>query len=187
MGRPAPGAQSPPSHSKEEPMSSGRSFSSLRQLTFVAFAVLSMLAAVPADAAPAKGGAANIAMIGEPTSLDPMATTADLTAIIMQHVYESLYTFDQGWNIRPMLAEKLPTVSKDGLTVEIPLRKGVKFHNGKEMKSDDVAASLKRWMEMAPRGKALAKNGATVDAKGPYAVEFKLKQTVPSLVAHLAR
>lgn len=167
-------------------MSSGRSLFPLRQITFVAFAVLSLFAVRSADAAPPKGGVANLAMIGEPQTLDPMATTADLTATIMQHVYESLYTFDQGWNIRPMLADKLPKVSKDGLTVEIPLRKGVKFHNGKEMKSDDVVASLRRWMELAPRGKALAKDGATVDAAGPYAVVFKLKLRVPSLLAHLA-
>jgi peptide/nickel transport system substrate-binding protein len=167
-------------------MSSGRSFPVLRPLTFVALAVLTMLGSRSAAAAPPKGGVANLAMIGEPQSLDPMSTTADLTATIMQHVYESLYTFDSQWSIRPMLADKLPKVSADGLTVDIPLRKGVKFHNGKEMKSDDVVASLKRWMEVAPRGKALAKNGATVEAKGPLAIEFKLKQPVPSLLAHLA-
>ncbi|HEY2902309.1 MAG TPA: ABC transporter substrate-binding protein [Polyangia bacterium] len=167
---------------------SGRSFTHLRQLTFVALAVVTLFGAAPTDAAaaPPKGGTATLAMIAEPQSLDPMTTTADLTATIMQHVYESLYTFDAAWDIRPMLAEKLPKISKDGLTVEIPLRKGVKFHNGREMKSDDVVASLKRWMEVAPRGKALAKNGATVDAKGPYVVVYKLTQPVPSLLAHLA-
>ena len=167
-------------------MSSGRSFPGLRPLTFLALAVLTTFGSRSAEAGPPKGGVANLAMIGEPQSLDPMSTTADLTATIMQHVYESLYTFDSTWNIRPMLADKLPKVSADGLTVDIPLRKGVKFHNGKEMKSDDVVASLKRWMEVAPRGKALAKNGATVEAKGPLAIEFKLKQPVPALLAHLA-
>ena len=97
---------------------------------------------VPALAAPAKGGAANLAMIGEPQTLDPMASTADLVSIIMQHVYEPLYTFDGNWNVAPMLAESMPTISKDGLVYTIPLRKGVKFHNGKEMTSDDVVASL---------------------------------------------
>src|SRR5207248_1390168 len=96
--------------------------------------------------APVKGGAANIAMIGEPQTLDPMASTADLVGTIMQHVYELLYTFDANWNVTPLLAESLPAISKDGLVYTIPLRKGVRFHNGKEMTSDDVVASLKRWM-----------------------------------------
>ena len=42
----------------------------------------------------AKGGAANLAMVGEPQGLDPMISTADLVGTIMQHVYEPLYTFD---------------------------------------------------------------------------------------------
>ena len=124
------------------------------------------LATGSALAAPAKGGAANIAMIGEPQTLDPMASTADLVGIIMQHVYEPLYTFDANWNVAPMLAESMPAISKDGLVYTIPLRKGVKFHNGKEMTSDDVVASLKRWMEMAPRGKAVAQGGQEPRGQG---------------------
>ena len=49
----------------------------------------------------AKGGAANLAMVGEPQGLDPMISTADLVGTIMQHVYEPLYTFDGNWNIAP--------------------------------------------------------------------------------------
>src|SRR6516165_9676828 len=89
-----------------------------------------------AFAEPAKGGAANLAMVGEPQGLDPMTSTADLVGTIMQHVYEPLYTFDANWNIAPMLAEGMPVVSKDGLTYTIALRKGVKFHNGREMNAD---------------------------------------------------
>jgi peptide/nickel transport system substrate-binding protein len=50
-----------------------------------------------AQAAPREGGAANIAMIGEPRTLDPMASTADLVGIITQHIYELLYTFEANW------------------------------------------------------------------------------------------
>ena len=57
-------------------------------------------------------------------------------------------------------------MSKDGLVYTIPLRKGVKFHNGKEMTSDDVVASLQRWMEMAPRGKAVAKEIKSAGGQG---------------------
>ena len=81
-------------------------------------------------AAPPKGGAANIAMIGEPQTLDPMSSTADLVGTIMQHVYELLYTYDANSNVVPMLAESMPAVSKDGLVYTIALRKGVKSHNG---------------------------------------------------------
>ena len=138
-------------------------------LRLVALALL--LALAPVHAAPQKGGVANIAMIGEPQTLDPMSSTADLVGTIMQHVYELLYTYDANSTIVPMLAESLPTVSKDGLVYTIALRQGVKFHNGKEMTSADVVASLERWMQMAPRGKAVAKEVKVVmSASSPSSV-----------------
>ncbi|RZJ57136.1 MAG: ABC transporter substrate-binding protein, partial [Acidovorax sp.] len=136
--------------------------------------------------APAKGGAANLAMVGEPQGLDPMVSTADLVGTIMQHVYEPLYTFDANWSIAPMLAEGMPTVSKDGLTYTIALRKGVKFHNGREMTAEDVVASLQRWMELSPRGKAVGKEVASLAAKGTHGVELKLKNPYAPLLAQLA-
>jgi peptide/nickel transport system substrate-binding protein len=108
------------------------SFNKGRRLLFqcaVSAAVLVTAGVSPlAQAAP--GGVANLAMVAEPQTLDPMASTTDLVATIMQHVYEPLYTFDAKWVIQPMLAESLPKVSADGKTVTIELRKGVKFHNG---------------------------------------------------------
>ena len=139
-----------------------------------------------APAAPAKGGAANLAMVGEPQGLDPMISTADLVGTIMQHVYETLYTFDGNWNVAPMLAESAPVVSKDGLTYTIPLRKGVKLHNGRDLNADDVVASLQRWMELSPRGKAVGKELASITAKGPLSVELKLKAPYAPLLAQLA-
>jgi ABC-type transport system substrate-binding protein len=134
----------------------------------------------------AEGRAANIAMIGEPQTLDPMASTADLVGTIMLHVYELLYTFDANWNVTPMLAESMPAISKDALVYTIPLRKGVKFHNGHEMTSDDVVASLRRWMDMAPRGKAVAKEIKSLEAKGPNSIVITLNRPYAPLLAHLA-
>jgi peptide/nickel transport system substrate-binding protein len=49
-----------------------------------------------------------------------------------------------------------------------------------------VVASLNRWMEQSPRGKAVAKEVESVKAKGPLAVEIVLKQPYAPLVAQLA-
>ncbi|TMG84048.1 MAG: hypothetical protein E6H74_07465, partial [Betaproteobacteria bacterium] len=54
---------------------------SLAVLAVTATAAMAM-ATGSALAAPAKGGAANLAMIGEPQTLDPMASTADLVSTI---------------------------------------------------------------------------------------------------------
>ena len=133
-----------------------------------------------------RGGAANLAMIGELQSLDPMITPTDLVGTVMQHEYEPLYTFDAQWNIQPMLAESMPVISADGKTYAITLRPGVKFHDGQDMHADDVVASLQRWMEVSTRGKAVAQEVAGVRATGPLAVEIQLKSVYAPLLAHLA-
>src|SRR5437660_8161769 len=167
-------------HVRHPTFRAGRAVLALAVAAAIAFASGSALAAPP------KGGAANLAMIGEPQTLDPMASTADLVSTIMQHVYEPLYTFDGNWNVAPMLAEGMPAISKDGLVYTIPLRKGVKFHNGKEMTSDDVVASLKRWMDMAPRGKAVAKEVKSLEPMGPNTVVITLNRPYAPLLAHFA-
>ena len=133
-----------------------------------------------------KGGAVNLAMTGEPQSLDPMQSTADLVGTIMQHVFETLYSFDANWQIQPMLAAAQPKVSGDGLVVTIPLRKGVKFHNDKIMTADDVLASLNRWMQMTPRGKAVAANLDSLTQTAGGEIEFKFKTPYAPLLAQLA-
>lgn len=144
---------------------------------------LSFGSVVSATAAPS---AANLAMIAEPPTLDTMSTSSDLVGTIMQHIYETLYTFDAKWNVVPMLADGMPKISKDGLTHTIALRKGVKFHNGREMVADDVVASLRRWMDVSPRGKAIGKEVATLTAKDAYTVELVLKTRYAPLLSQLA-
>ena len=88
----------------------------------LAASVLSVVASGAAFAQ-APRGHATLAMVAEPQTLDPMASTADLVGTIMQHVFEPLYTFDAKWNVVPMLAEAMPKISTDGRTYSItPLR-----------------------------------------------------------------
>ena len=94
---------------------------SLRQFAAQVLSVCALTSTL-AFSAPATAAGANLAMIAEPQTLDPMGSTADLVGTIMQHVYEPLYTFDAQWNVVPMLADGMPKVSKDGLTHTIALR-----------------------------------------------------------------
>lgn len=144
--------------------------------------------AVPGASAYAAAGkqSAALAMIGEPQTLDPMLTTADLVGTIMQHVYEPLYTFDASWNIVPMLAESLPEISEGGKRVVITLRKGVTFHDGRALTAQDVVASLKRWMAISPRGKAVGKELEKVEAGDDLVVSLQLLRPYAPLLAQLA-
>jgi peptide/nickel transport system substrate-binding protein len=156
------------------------------------FLLLAMLTAVALTAPaagqdqPRMGGVLKAAMIGEPPSLDLHTTTAVITQQIAWHVFETLYTYDAQFNPIPMLAES-HVVSDAGRRDTIKLRQGVRFHNGKEMTSADVAASLTRWGRISTPGKQIWKIVEAVEARGPYEVVIHLKEPTGSLLHALAR
>lgn len=155
-----------------------------RKLAFLATAAL--LLAPGVMMAQEKGGVINVATIGEPPTLDPMASTADLVGIVTQHIFETLYTFDKGWKVTPLLAESLPEISADGRTYTIKLRQGIKFHDGSDMTSEDVVASLGRWMKIASRGKQAAGFIENISAPDAGTVAITLKQPYAPLTSLLA-
>jgi peptide/nickel transport system substrate-binding protein len=147
--------------------------------------VLTLLPGPPA-AAQRRGGVLRIGMIGEPPALDAHWTTAAITDVLTNHLYESLYTLDADRRPIPMLAESLPTVSKDGLVYTIKLRQGVKFHNGKELGSDDVVASLRRWGQQSSYGKPLFALVTDLRAVDRLTLELRLKDPSPIVLISLA-
>jgi peptide/nickel transport system substrate-binding protein len=122
-----------------------------------------------------KGGTLKIAMVGEPPTLDIHQTTGTIVSLIGWNISEPLFAWDENYKIIPMLAESLDT-SSDGLTITLKLRKGVKFHNGEEMKAADVLASMDRWGGLSGIGgnlMSMIDNTKTVD---DYTIEFTLAQ-----------
>ena len=116
------------------------------------------------------------ATVGEPPSLDQHVVTSDLATTIAHHMFEGLYTFDAEYEPQPLLASG-EEVGDDGKTITIHLRKGVKFHDGQELTSADVVASLERWGEHGSRGKLLFSNISGVAASGEHAVVLTFAST----------
>ena len=154
----------------------------LSLVTLPAGAALSLDAgAAYAQEAPRTGGVIKAAMIGEPPSLDLHMTTAVITQQITWHVYETLYTYDKSLTAVPMLAES-HTVADGGRRYTITLRKGVKFHNGKEMTSADVVRLAPALGQDVHPRQALWKTVEAVEAKDPYTVVIHLKEPSGSLL-----
>jgi peptide/nickel transport system substrate-binding protein len=151
----------------------------------LALSLLSVAGAA-AQEQPRAGGVFKAAMIGEPPSLDLHWTTATITQQITWHIYEGLFTYDRGFNPVPLLAEGY-TASDGGRRYTIRLRRGVRFHNGKEMSAADVVPSLHRWGKMAGHGKALWKFVEAVTANGPYEITVHLKEPTGTVLYALAR
>src|SRR5262245_45368732 len=139
----------------------------------------------PADAQK-KGGVLRIGNLGEPPSLDPHWGTQTITEVLTNHIFQGLYSLDEGYQPIPMLADGMPAVSRDGLTYTFKLRQGIKFHNGKEMTSADVVASLVRWGKRSVYGKSLFNQVADFKATDKYTVELKLKEKSAIVLVSLA-
>jgi peptide/nickel transport system substrate-binding protein len=90
------------------------------------------------------GGTLRIAQVRDPESMDPTATYANESILVLKNLYEMLYdSTPSGQGFVPMLATGY-TLSSDKLAWTFHLRPGVDFANGKPMTSADVKFSFER-------------------------------------------
>ena len=96
------------------------------------------------------GGVFNNALASEPLSVDTHCENDDQMHPIEALVMESLVAFGENYSVVPMLAESWEVSHNDTLYTFF-LRRGVYFHNGKEMTAGDVIASLDRYLRVGCR------------------------------------
>lgn len=78
--------------------------------------------------------------------IDPNFLLSDVELRICETMFNGLVSIDENLNIVPDLAESW-TVSDAGKIYEFKLRRGVKFHHGRELNADDVVFTLARFKE----------------------------------------
>ena len=115
-----------------------------------------------------------VALPASPDGLDPHTTSSLVTMDIICNVVEPLFGLDSDYEPQPVLAKGYE-VSDDGLTYTIKLREGVTFHNGKEFGSEDVVASMNRWLTVNDRAASLLP-GATFAVSGDHEVTCTLTE-----------
>jgi peptide/nickel transport system substrate-binding protein len=141
----------------------------------VLLAVSSMLIAAPASAA-APDGQLTWAVHASlaPAWFDPAETTGISTPfMVLYALHDALVKPMPGQALAPSLAESW-TVSRDGLTYEFVLRKGVMFHNGDPLSAEDVKFSFERYKGVSAA--ALKSYVAAVEVADPHRVRFRLKK-----------
>lgn len=112
-----------------------------------------------------------VAYSTDPQGLDPQKTAAVATFNITGSIYDTLVAITPDWKIEPRLAESY-TLSPDGMEITFNLRKGVKFHNGREMKAQDVKYSFERLKGEGSPKAGDYKNITKIEATGDYTVKF---------------
>ena len=95
---------------------------------------------------PAPAGSYRRPLGNDPRTLDP-ARISDIYGLSVTHqIFDGLVRFDHTLTISPALAQHWRS-SRDGLTWTFTLRKGVKFHHGREVTADDVVFTLTRILD----------------------------------------
>lgn len=137
-------------------------------------------------------GAGSVVTVGitqEPSVLDPHTVTAAGDREIIFNIYEGLYKFDSEGVLNPCLAESYE-LSESMDEYIFTIRKGVKFHNGKEMTPEDVVFSLSRaagllqGQESAPVDALKVISGVSVSKDDANKVVVKLKEKSSELLSY---
>jgi peptide/nickel transport system substrate-binding protein len=113
-----------------------------RALAAPLLAALFLLAAACAPPSPPPERPLRIALFSDPLTLDPHLRNELLTFSVLRNIYEALTAFDAGTRIGPALAESWENPNE--LTWIFHLRRGVRFHDGRELTAKDVLFSFDR-------------------------------------------
>ncbi len=117
-----------------------------------------------------------LAIDAEMNTLDPAKMRTGVEYNYAYFVFSGLTQFDRELNIRPDLAASWE--ANDDLSIwTFHLRKGVKFHHGREVDAEDVITTVKRILD-PEIGSVLKVNFEVVDtmeAVDKHTVRFKLK------------
>jgi len=114
-------------------------------LGLTAGAANALLASAAHAAGPRRGGTLKIGLQGGAAtdSLDPALAANQLTFHVGRMWGEELVKLSVTGQLRPYLATEWRS-SPDAKAWVFKIRKGVQFHNGKEMTPDDVVATMRR-------------------------------------------
>jgi peptide/nickel transport system substrate-binding protein len=151
-------------------------------------ALTAVAASAPAQtvgADPAPGGILKATLQSEPVTLNSGINPTMYIGEVGGKIQEGLISFDADLKPIPALATKWE-VAPDGKTVSFDLRKGVKWHDGKDFTAADVEFTLKEvWQKVHPFGKAAFGNITAVETPDPYRIILRLSAPAPYLLNYI--
>jgi peptide/nickel transport system substrate-binding protein len=106
------------------------------------------------------GGSITISQTSQPDFMDPALTYTVNGIEPLWLVYTPLLTYARTGDaekdslVIPGLAEDMPTISKDGKTYELTLRKGLKYSDGSPVKATDFEHTVGRVLNLESGGSA---------------------------------
>lgn len=124
-----------------------------------------------------------VAQGADAKTLDPHSTNDQPSSRVSAQIYDRLVEQDENMQPQPGLAEKWE--QPDAQTTIFYLRKGVKFHNGEELKASDVKFTLDR-MVKSPTVSHIVGAVESTEIVDDYTIKVKTKTPFGPILNHLA-
>jgi len=112
------------------------------------------------------------------TLLDPIFTTATITACHAMQIFDTLYGLDANYQTQKQMVGE-DSISDDGLVWTMTLRGGLKFHDGSPVLSKDVIASIKRYGKRNQLGQTLLELISEIKAINDKTLQITLTKPFP--------
>ena len=154
----------------------------MRRLGQVVLAIVLLLGGIAPAAAQGPAGelAVSFHVTLAPSWFDPSTAPPQITPYgVMNAIHDAMLRPLPGQKMAPSLAESW-TESPDGLVYEFKLRRGLKFHNGDALTTDDVKWSFERYQGAGAR--ELRARVRQVEIVDPQVIRFHLKDPWPDFM-----
>lgn len=147
-------------------------------------AALATLVGASCNGSATDPGVIVVGIANSPAILDPRIAADEASQKAHQLLFSTLVRVDSDLRVVPELAESLD--QPDPLTYIARLRRGVLFHNGRELTAEDVVYTFGSFLDPAFGGRSGAyRMVAGVRAINRYTVEFTLKEAAASFPVNL--
>ncbi|MFL5151092.1 MAG: ABC transporter substrate-binding protein, partial [Microvirga sp.] len=139
-----------------------------------------------AQTPPARARTIRAVMHADLRVLDPIWTTANITAYHGAMIYDTLFAMDADFNPQPQMVGKWG-VSDDKLSYTFELRDGLKFSDGSAVTAADCIASLRRWAARDGAGQHLFRRVKDTPTADDRTFKIVLSEPYGLLIGALAK
>ena len=128
------------------------------------------------------------ATFSDPIDFNPALAKDSASTDVTSMLFEGLYTRDWSAKIIPNIASAMPRISADNKTLTIPLKKGVRWHDGTEFTSADVKFSVEFIQNKSTNSPRVANFELVDSVQTPdkYTVVLKMKSVDSAIIPTLA-
>ena len=121
-----------------------------------------------------------VALANKPRSFDPQKNTDSSTLAVTKQIYNNLFSLGENGEIILELVESYEIEEDNSIILQ--LRKGIFFHDGNELTSEDVKKSLERNLDI-PVSRILVESIEKIEVLDKYRLKIVQKNS-PSILIH---